>query len=164
MQYGLTLSVAHVDATRRLGELCGRIVPKSTLITLRGRLGAGKTVFVSGLACGLGVKEVTHSPTFTLVSEYMDGRIPLYHIDLYRLGEHAIRDVDLFDEYVFGEGVCAIEWAELLEDALPAERLDVHFLDPTSEEEFLDARKITLSAQGIDNVNVLREWMSEWPY
>ncbi|MCI0183709.1 tRNA (adenosine(37)-N6)-threonylcarbamoyltransferase complex ATPase subunit type 1 TsaE [Sulfoacidibacillus ferrooxidans] len=163
-EYQLTLTSTDVHHTRMLGELCGRMVHQQTVINLRGRLGAGKTVFVSGLAKGLGIAEMTHSPTFTIVSEYAGGRLPLYHMDLYRLGESALRELDLFDEYFYGDGVCAVEWGDLIQTVLPTERLDVLFSDLLIEEEFVDSRRITLVAYGSEHVQVLREWMNLWPY
>lgn len=164
MEYGVTLTVTSALATKQLGEFCGRVVQPGTVIGLRGRLGAGKTTFVAGLARGLGLDEITHSPTFALVSEYEGGRLPLYHMDLYRLGENATSEIALFDEYLYGEGVCAIEWADLLQAYLPEAHLDLHFLEPVAHGESFDTRQVVISAKGIASVNVLKEWMTLWPY
>jgi tRNA threonylcarbamoyl adenosine modification protein YjeE len=104
-----------------LGELFGRNIEDSCVIALEGPLGAGKTTFVKGLARGLGVKEVVQSPTFTMLNEYHSGRLPLYHLDLYRLSEssesqaRALGDqlVLELDEFVHQKMVCVIEWSEL---------------------------------------------------
>lgn len=92
------------------------------VLTLQGDLGAGKTTFTKGLAAGLGVKKVVNSPTFTIIKEYK-GRLPLYHMDVYRLEES---DEDLgFSEYFHGDGVTVVEWANFIEDQLPDEYLQI---------------------------------------
>lgn len=104
-----------------LGELFGSYIKDSCVIALEGPLGAGKTTFVKGLAQGLGVKEVVQSPTFTMLNEYHSGRLPLYHLDLYRLSEssesqaRALGDqlVLELEEFVYQRMVCVIEWSEL---------------------------------------------------
>jgi len=104
-----------------LGELFGSNINDGCVIALEGPLGAGKTTFVKGLAQGLGVKEVVQSPTFTMLNEYHSGRLPLYHLDLYRLSEstesqaRALGDQLLLelDEFIGGKMICVIEWSEL---------------------------------------------------
>ena len=93
---------------------------KIDLIT--GFLGAGKTTFTKGFAKGLDIKRNVNSPTFTIIKEYQ-GRLPLYHMDVYRL-ENGAEDMGL-DDYLFGDGVCVVEWASMIEDILPKERLDI---------------------------------------
>jgi tRNA threonylcarbamoyladenosine biosynthesis protein TsaE len=95
------------------------------VICLNGELGSGKTVFVKGFANALEVKETITSPTFSLIKEYDDGELPLYHMDLYRL-EDKKNDIGLLD-YFNKEGICIIEWPEMLEEDLPEERLDITF-------------------------------------
>ena len=107
------------DLAYRLGE----IVEANTLITLSGDLGAGKTTFTQGLARGLGIDKKVTSPTFTIMKEYK-GRLPLYHIDAYRL-ENITQDLG-FDEYIESDGVCVIEWANFIEYVLPEELLNIH--------------------------------------
>ena len=94
------------------------------VICLNGELGSGKTVFVKGFAKALGLTETITSPTFTLVKEYPDGEMPLYHMDVYRLEEG--NGVGL-EDYFNMDGICIIEWPEMIEDRLPEERLDVTF-------------------------------------
>ena len=86
---------------------------------LDGDLGVGKTVFTKGFAEGLGIDDDITSPTFTIVNEYHSGRIPFYHFDVYRIGDVEEMEEIGFDEYIFGEGVCLIEWANLIEEILP---------------------------------------------
>ncbi|HZH61462.1 MAG TPA: tRNA (adenosine(37)-N6)-threonylcarbamoyltransferase complex ATPase subunit type 1 TsaE, partial [Metabacillus sp.] len=99
---------------------------KRDVITLEGDLGAGKTTFTKGLAKGLGISRNVNSPTFTIIKEYKDGRLPLYHMDVYRV-ENADEDLG-FDEYFHGNGITVVEWAHLIEDQLPDERLDIKIL------------------------------------
>ncbi len=105
-------------------ELSRRLVPGS-VVALYGDLGSGKTRFVKGISRGLGIRETVTSPTFTIVNEHSGGRIPLYHFDLYRLRSVAELDEIGFEEYVFGNGVTVLEWAEMIAEQLPAERIDV---------------------------------------
>lgn len=116
----------HSEAdTDALGQRLGQVVEAGTVIAMTGNLGAGKTRFVQAATIGLGVTEDdVSSPTFVLIREYA-GRLPVYHFDTYRL-----RDVDEFNElgatdYLFGDGVCFVEWAERVTDVLPRDRLDV---------------------------------------
>ncbi len=94
----------------------------SMVICLNGDLGSGKTVFVKGFARALGIDENITSPTFTIVKEYLNGEMPLYHMDVYRIDENQDFGVE---DYFNKEGICIIEWAELIENRLPAERLDI---------------------------------------
>lgn len=103
-----------------------------SVIALKGELGSGKTQFVKGLAVGLGSTAQVTSPTFTLVHEYRDGRLPLYHLDLFRIENRASLERITLDEYVFATGVCAIEWADKFPELVPQNALWVSF-DATSE-------------------------------
>jgi tRNA threonylcarbamoyladenosine biosynthesis protein TsaE len=119
--------ISHSPAqTLRLGARLGNLVQAGDIICLEGDLGSGKTCLARGIGRGMGITQPITSPTFTLVAEYGPPRngINLYHIDLYRL-VNPNQEAWTFglDEYIFGDGVCAIEWAERIEDALPSERL-----------------------------------------
>nr|MBA5588802.1 tRNA (adenosine(37)-N6)-threonylcarbamoyltransferase complex ATPase subunit type 1 TsaE [Anaerobacillus isosaccharinicus]QOY37803.1 tRNA (adenosine(37)-N6)-threonylcarbamoyltransferase complex ATPase subunit type 1 TsaE [Anaerobacillus isosaccharinicus] len=110
------------EETMELANRLGKLLEPSSVITLEGDLGAGKTHFTKGLAKGLEVKRTVNSPTFTIIKEYK-GRMPLYHMDVYRVCE---ADEDLgFDEYFYGDGVTVVEWASLINEQLPAERLAI---------------------------------------
>ncbi|SDB99994.1 tRNA (adenosine(37)-N6)-threonylcarbamoyltransferase complex ATPase subunit type 1 TsaE [Shouchella lonarensis] len=109
-----------VAETLSLAEKLGTLLQAGDVLTLDGDLGAGKTHFTKGLAAGLGVTKMVTSPTFTIIKEY-DGRIPLYHMDVYRL-EGQEDDLGLSD-YFYGDGVTVVEWAHLIEEQLPKERL-----------------------------------------
>ena len=104
--------------TEAVGEALGKVLPPYTILAYRGDLGAGKTAFTRGLARGLGCGDQVTSPTYTIVNEYLSGRLPLFHFDMYRLGSSD----DLWDigweDYLDRGGVCAVEWSENVEDAM----------------------------------------------
>ena len=104
--------------TEAIGERLGQILPAGTVIAYEGDLGAGKTAFTRGLARGLGIREPVTSPTYTIVNEYLSGRMPLFHFDMYRLASSD----DLWDigweDYLDRNGICAVEWSENVADAL----------------------------------------------
>ena len=111
-----------LEQTQDIAYKIGKWVSNGMILTLEGDLGAGKTTFTKGLAKGLGINRNVNSPTFNIIKEYQ-GRIPLYHMDVYRL-ESGGDDIGL-DDQLFGDGVCVIEWASRIEDLLPMERLDI---------------------------------------
>ena len=115
------------------------------VICLRGDLGSGKTVFTKGFAQALEVKEEVTSPTFTIIKEYTSGELPLYHMDVYRL-DGKVDDLGI-EEYFSKDGVTIIEWADMIEDYLPEERLDIKFKHSVEDE---DKRIITITPYGYD--------------
>lgn len=114
-----------VDETLEIAQNLESEKFPSMVICLNGELGSGKTIFVKGFASSLGIEESITSPTFTIVKEYLDGEAPLYHMDAYRL-EDPKEDIGIKD-YFNKDGITIIEWAELIEDKLPKERLDIFF-------------------------------------
>ncbi len=126
------------EGTEAVGFALGQKVPAGTVIAYRGDLGAGKTAFTRGLAKGLGCKDIVTSPTYTIVNEYLSGRLPLFHFDMYRLASSD----DLWDigweDYLLRGGVCAVEWSERVLDALE------NPIWVTIEKIDQDTRKITL--------------------
>ena len=114
------------DETIALGAQLASKLQAGDVIVLNGDLGAGKTTFTKGIAKGLGIKEIIKSPTFTIIREYQDGRLPLYHMDAYRLENGGAEDLGL-DEYFDGDGVSVVEWAQFAEDELPDEFLAITF-------------------------------------
>lgn len=108
-----------------MGRRMGADAKPGQIYTLNGDLGAGKTIFTKGMAAGLGIEEPVSSPTFTIVQEYSGGRLPLYHFDVYRIGEPEEMEEIGYDDYFFGEGVCLIEWAELIRELLPERVISV---------------------------------------
>ena len=113
------------EETFALGEKIGRQARKGQVYTLTGDLGTGKTVFTQGVAAGLGIREPVNSPTFTIVQVYEEGRLPFYHFDVYRIGDIEEMEEIGYDDYFFGEGICLIEWAELIEEILPENRISI---------------------------------------
>ena len=115
------------EETQQLGLEFAAQLSQGSVLSLSGELGSGKTEFVKGLARGLGVADPVTSPTFTLVHEHTAGRIPLYHMDLFRIdGEDDLDEIG-FDDYLSRDGVCAIEWADKFRGRLPAEALLLRF-------------------------------------
>jgi tRNA threonylcarbamoyladenosine biosynthesis protein TsaE len=118
------------QTTAFAGRLAERL-QENDVLTLEGDLGAGKTTFTKGLAKGLGIKRNVNSPTFTIIKEYQ-GRLPLYHMDVYRLDD-SFEDLG-FDEYFNGGGVTVVEWAHLIKEQLPHERLAITILRKSDQE------------------------------
>lgn len=111
--------------TREVAKSLGENAKEGQVYCLIGDLGVGKTVFTQGFAEGLEVEDWVNSPTFTIVQEYRDGRLPFYHFDVYRIGDPEEMYEVGFEDYVYGEGVCLIEWANLIEDILPLDAITV---------------------------------------
>lgn len=130
------------EETFALGQKIGRAATPGQVYTLTGDLGVGKTVFTQGVASGLGITEPVNSPTFTIVQVYEEGRLPFYHFDVYRIGDIEEMDEIGYEDYFYGEGLCMIEWANLIEEILPDKRYDVTI--EKDLEKGLDYRKITI--------------------
>ena len=113
------------EETFELGKKIGEAAKPGQVYTLNGDLGVGKTVFTQGVAAGLGITEHVSSPTFTIVQVYEEGRLPFYHFDVYRIGDIEEMEEIGYDDYFFGEGICLIEWAELIRDILPEKRIEI---------------------------------------
>lgn len=106
------------EETEKIGEALAKSLQPGTILAYRGDLGAGKTAFTRGLARGLGCKETVTSPTYTIVNEYLGGRLPLFHFDMYRLtSSDDLWDIG-WEDYLDREGVCAVEWSENVQDAM----------------------------------------------
>ncbi|MGL5438859.1 MAG: tRNA (adenosine(37)-N6)-threonylcarbamoyltransferase complex ATPase subunit type 1 TsaE [Filifactoraceae bacterium] len=112
--------------TLKVGELIGRVLSAGTCICLHGELGAGKTHMAKGIAIGLGVEEIVSSPTFTIVQEYRGNKLELLHFDVYRLSGGEELELIGFSEYLKRNGVVLIEWAEIVKDILPIDRIDIY--------------------------------------
>ena len=130
------------EETLELGKKIGSQAKPGEIYTLNGDLGVGKTVFAQGLAQGLGITEPISSPTFTIVQIYEKGRMPLYHFDVYRIGDVEEMEEIGYEDYFYGKGVCLIEWAELIGEIIPEEAIPVR-IEKDLEKGF-DYRKITV--------------------
>ena len=113
------------EETFELGKKIGQNAKAGELYCLTGDLGVGKTVFTQGLAAGLGITDPVNSPTFTILQIYEEGRIPFYHFDVYRIEDIEEMEEIGYEEYFDGEGVCLIEWANLIEEILPEEHIRI---------------------------------------
>lgn len=132
--------------TYTFGKQLGEQAAAGTVYTLIGDLGVGKTVFTQGLAKGLGIEEAINSPTFTIVQVYEEGRMPLYHFDVYRIGDVEEMDEIGYEDYFYGQGVTLIEWANLIEEILPETYTEIK-IEKDLEKGF-DYRKITVTSIG----------------
>lgn len=113
------------EETYELGRRLGSQAVPGQVFCLDGDLGVGKTVFTQGFAAGLGISEPVSSPTFTIVQQYEEGRLPLYHFDVYRIGDVSEMDEIGYEDCFYGEGVCLIEWSSLIEELLPPDAVRV---------------------------------------
>lgn len=136
------------EETRSLSSNLSRLAFPGFLILLKGDLGAGKTLFASGLAKGLGIEEAVTSPTFNILKVYEGGRLPFIHIDAYRLNE-GNKDIGL-EDYIYGDGLTAIEWPNFIEELLPRQRLELE-LAQTGE----NSRKLLFIAKGNKYIEIL---------
>lgn len=114
------------EQTRAFALELAEGLKKGDLIALSGDLGTGKTAFTRYIAEGLGITETVTSPTFTIIQEYRSGRLPLYHFDVYRVNDEDELFELGYEEYFYGDGVCIVEWADLIEDLLPEDALRIH--------------------------------------
>ena len=135
------------EETFELGRSLGEQAKPGDIYTLNGDLGVGKTVFSQGLAKGLGIAEPISSPTFTIVQVYEEGRLPFYHFDVYRIGDAEEMEEIGYQDYFYGNGVCLIEWADLIREIRPEKVIPV-LIEKDLEKGF-DYRKITV---GIEEV------------
>lgn len=135
------------EETFAIGEKLGREANPGEVYTLIGDLGVGKTVFTQGVARGLGITEPVNSPTFTIVQIYEEGRLPFYHFDVYRIGDVEEMEEIGYQDCFYGEGICLIEWANLIEEILPE-----HYKEITIEKDLekgFDYRRIILQEKNI---------------
>ena len=143
------------EETQELGRLLAKFSFVKEVVTLKGQLGAGKTTFSQGFASGLGIKGVINSPTFNIVKCYFDSIIPLYHIDAYRL-EDLHQDLGL-EEYIEGDGVSLVEWAEFISEVIPSELLKINIEILENEE-----RLVTMEPIGSKYEELLKKVKELW--
>jgi tRNA threonylcarbamoyladenosine biosynthesis protein TsaE len=147
----LELQLNNSDETLKLGEIIGKSLIPGSIIALVGDLGAGKTVLVKGIAKGLGVQEEPNSPTYVIMNSY-EGRIPLYHFDLYRISSEDELFGIGYDEFFFGDGVTAVEWADRVQGIFPEDTIKIEITIPESESEDSETKR-NIAIEG------RREWV-----
>ena len=141
----MILETYRPEETFELGEKLGAEAKAGEIYCLNGDLGVGKTVFTQGFAKGLGIEEPVNSPTFTIVQQYEEGRLNLYHFDVYRIGDVSEMVEIGYEDCFYGEGVCLIEWSDLIEEILPADVIKVKIQKDL--EKGFDYRKITVTGK-----------------
>ena len=144
----MIIETKNAKETFQLGEKIGEKALPGQIYTLNGDLGVGKTVFTQGVASGLGIREPVNSPTFTILQEYEGGRLPFYHFDVYRIGDIEEMEEIGYDDYFFGEGICLVEWAQLIEEILPENVISVTIENNPAKD--FDYRKITI--EGLEEI------------
>ena len=135
------------EETFLLGEKIGKEAESGSVFALLGDLGVGKTVFTQGVAKGLEIEDSICSPTFTIVQVYEEGRLPFYHFDVYRTGDIEEMDEIGYEDYFYGDGVCFVEWANLIEEIMPENTIWIK-IEKDLEKGF-DYRKITIEKQDV---------------
>ena len=130
------------EETFEFGRELGERAKAGQIYCLDGDLGVGKTVFSQGFAAGLGIEDAVNSPTFTIVQQYDDGRLPLYHFDVYRIGDVSEMDEVGYEDCFYGDGVCLIEWSDLIREILPEKTVEIR-IEKNLEKGF-DYRRITV--------------------
>ena len=133
--------------TFEIGKQLGLEAKPGEVYCLDGDLGVGKTVFTQGFASGLGITEPVNSPTFTIVQQYEEGRLPLYHFDVYRIGDVEEMDEIGYEDCFYGEGVCLIEWSTLIQEILPEDA--IHITIEKDLEKGFDYRQIQMEREKV---------------
>jgi len=144
----MTIETNTPEETFAFGKELGEKAQPGSVYCLNGDLGVGKTVFTQGFARGLGIEEPVNSPTFTIVQQYDEGRLPLYHFDVYRIGDISEMDEIGYEDCFYGEGVCLIEWSDLIKEILPEQAVSVR-IEKDLEKGF-DYRRITVTMPGTE--------------
>lgn len=151
------IELSGLDKTEELAKVIGEVALPGDNLVLTGDLGAGKTTLTKGIARGLGIEQMIKSPTYTIIREYDQGRLPLYHMDIYRV---AASGADLgLDEYFEGEGLSVIEWGNLLEEALPEDYLEL-ILEKSDTD--LEYRYVKFQAYGEQSEAFKQRIMEQW--
>ncbi|GCF94428.1 tRNA (adenosine(37)-N6)-threonylcarbamoyltransferase complex ATPase subunit type 1 TsaE [Enterococcus florum] len=151
------ITIENLQATESLGVMIGVAAEPGENLILTGDLGAGKTTLTKGIAKGLGITQMIKSPTYTIIREYDQGRIPLYHMDVYRIG-HDADDLGL-DEYFEGDGLSVIEWGSQLGEDVPEDYLELIL---SKDEQSLEKREVTFIAHGKKSEVLKQKIMQEW--
>ncbi|KRK46159.1 tRNA (adenosine(37)-N6)-threonylcarbamoyltransferase complex ATPase subunit type 1 TsaE [Dellaglioa algida] len=149
----MNIEVNSVEETQKIAEKLGQLVEPNMILLLDGDLGAGKTTFAKGLAVGLGITRNVKSPTFPIVREYREGRLSLFHMDVYRLEGMGGADLGL-DEYFNSDGVSVVEWSEFIQDELPDDSLRITLLKDEDDD---NRRVIKLDSYGSQYTRILEQ-------
>ncbi len=150
------------ELTIKIGEELGKLLKPGTIIALRGELGSGKTLLVKGIAKGLDVKEEPNSPTFVIMNAY-EGRIPLYHFDLYRIsGKDELEGIG-YEDFFFGDGVTVVEWADRVEDVFPENtiKIEIKILEKRGTQDFVSLNNENSNIRDI-NIEGEDKWLSSF--
>ncbi|MGX7244128.1 tRNA (adenosine(37)-N6)-threonylcarbamoyltransferase complex ATPase subunit type 1 TsaE [Enterococcus quebecensis] len=147
----MDITINTPEETQVLAETIGLVADAGDTIILSGDLGAGKTTMTKGIALGLGIDQMIKSPTYTIIREYQHGRIPLYHMDVYRIESDA-DDLGL-DEYFEGEGLSVVEWGKLLGEFLPTDYLDITIIKDPND---IEKRTVSIQAFGVKSESFLK--------
>lgn len=146
-----------LEQTEKLAKVIGKVAMPGDNLVLTGDLGVGKTTLTKGIAQGLEIDQMIKSPTYTIIREYTQGRLPLYHMDIYRV---AASGADLgLDEYFEGEGLSVVEWGNLLEEALPEDYLELCLEKSDTD---LEKRYVKLHAYGEQGSEFKKRIMEQW--
>ncbi|MFA5523960.1 MAG: tRNA (adenosine(37)-N6)-threonylcarbamoyltransferase complex ATPase subunit type 1 TsaE [Tissierellales bacterium] len=150
MKQLLKINIENLEETEKIGYILGKLLTGGEVICMTGDLGAGKTTMTQSIAKGLDVEDYVTSPTFTIINEY-EGRCPLYHFDVYR-----INDVDEmydlgYEEYFYSKGVSIIEWADIIKEILPKERLNIEI----KKNDSIEGREIIIHGNGERYINLI---------
>lgn len=143
----MVIETGNAQETYELGRRLGQAAVAGEVYCLNGDLGAGKTVFAQGVASGLGIREPVSSPTFTIVQQYGEGRLPFYHFDVYRIGDISEMEEIGYEDCFFGEGVCLIEWSSLIAELLPEDAIRI--LIEKDLTRGVDFRRITIEGKEV---------------
>lgn len=154
----LKINVNNANETRKVGYDLAKQLVSGDVLLLDGDLGAGKTTFTKGLAEGLGITRNIKSPTFTIIKEYLEGKIPLYHMDIYRLEDGGSDELGL-EEYFSSDGISVVEWSKFVESNLPDEYLKIQFI--RNDENNFDAREIDFEAKGDHFQKIIQSGVSK---
>lgn len=151
MKQLLKINIENIKETEKIGYMLGKLLTGGEVICMTGDLGAGKTTMTQSIAKGLEVEDYVTSPTFTIINEY-EGRCPLYHFDVYR-----INDVDEmydlgYEEYFYSDGVSIIEWADIIKEILPKERLNIEI----NKNDNIEDREIIIKGTGEKYINIIK--------
>lgn len=151
MKQLLKINIENIKETEKIGYILGKLLTGGEVICMTGDLGAGKTTMTQSIAKGLEVEDYVTSPTFTIINEY-EGRCPLYHFDVYR-----INDVDEmydlgYEEYFYSDGVSIIEWADIIKEILPKERLNIKI----NKNDNIEGREIIINGNGEKYIKIIK--------